>query len=93
MEIQAEILTIAEDIQTIAEEILTIAEEIHTIAEETRRLMYFLYYFLSQTLKRFELVIGPSKLRFLARPSTDKSFQMTIRIYSYENFMKHDHQL
>ena len=45
-----------------------------TIAEETRRLMYFLYNFLSQTLKSFETVIGPSKLRFLARPSTEKKF-------------------
>ena len=86
MKIQAESLTIAEDIQTIA-------EEIQTLAEESRRLKYFLYNFLSQTLKRFETVIEPSKLRFLAGPSTDKSFQMTIRIYSYKNFIKHDHRL
>ena len=89
MKFQTGIQTIAEEIQTIAEEIQTIAEEIQTIC----RLMYFLYNFLSQTLKRFETVIGPSKLRFLGGPSTDKSFQITIRIYSYKNFMKHNHRI
>ena len=43
--------------------------------------------------KCFQTMIGPSKLSFLARPSTDKSFQMTIRIYSYKNFMKHNHRI
>ena len=93
MKFLTEIQTIAEDIQTIAEDIQTIAEKIQTIAEEYPRLMYFLYIFLSETLKRFETVIGPSKLRFLAGPSTDKSFQMTIRIYSYKNFRKHNHRI
>ena len=79
------------EIQTIAEDIQTIAEDIQTKADKCCRLMYFLYIFLSETLKRFEMVIGPSKLRFLAGPSTDKSFQMTIRIYSYQNFMKNIH--
>ena len=90
---QTIIQTIADEIQTLADEIQTIADEIQTIADEIRRLIYFLYNFLSQTLKRFETVIGPSKLRFLAGPSTDKSFQMTIRIYSYKNFRKHNHRI
>ena len=93
MKFLTEIQTIAEDIQTIAEDIQTIAEDIQTIAEEYPRLKYFLYIFLSQTLKRFETVIGPSKLRFLAGPSTDKSFEMIIRIYSYKNFRKHNHRI
>ena len=80
MKFLTEIQTKAEDIQTIAEDIRTIAEDIQTIAENIPQLIYFLYIFLSQTLKRFETVIGPSKLGFLAGPSTDKSFHMTIRI-------------
>ena len=55
--------------------------------------MYFLYNFLSQTLKRFQTLIESCELRFLAEPSTDKSFKMTIRIYSYQNLMKNNHPI
>ena len=50
-----------------------------TIADDI--VAYNLSDFKFQTPKCFQTVIESSKLRFLAWPSTDKSFKMTIRIY------------
>ena len=45
----------------------------------------------SQTPKRTEKVIGLSKLRILAGPSTENSFKPMRRNKSYKNFMQNNH--
>ena len=47
----------------------------------------------SQTPKRTEKVVRPSKLRILAGPPTENSFKPMTRNKSYKNFMQKNHQI
>jgi len=46
----------------------------------------------SQTPKRTEKVVRPSKLRILAGPPTENSFKPMTRNKSYKNFTQNNHR-